>query len=662
MDESISAIYRIEELKTQGFQTFGRFSIQPLVKKRVCITPILAKDTLPLLRDIYAISSRPDTRFLIPYSKNLAIPSDFSSMLLKRKQSRDKEDFLTPYQEHCVEKILQRSSTQIMFDQLLSFGTDHGEAYSLGEAVYWKHSLDECKKQILENPHRKVFPITDLVVQVGGGKTPIGCMAIRNFLRLHKFLKQAIIVCPPALALHWKSHLLHWTRFSEGSIVLNVGKHNPSKEDLVGAKIIIVGLTCLNRRSNMRQNFKAFTVIDESHLFRSSHRTWITSYLDPASPLLGLTATPVDMDLLVASGWVTDSGKFHHNYLSRSRAYNHNFLRLYPPSRYSDTRMPIISYPTLEFRDHSLTLDPNDLRRFQTFAKHLPVEFDRGYDANIWLQRIRRLASADPKVPIQSAKARLSTTSAFGRLLNSSGAPAPPLPQNTDCGICLSEPSETIQLNCGHYFCYPCVRRWYEGSRSNGRKCPSCRTGITSFKVLEGGVPVRDKAQDLSILASEVGSSTKLSFLLSQLCKIPFGEKRVIMTRHPVAVKVLVNQLKSKGFSALGVSTLQGADVRSSKLEKFSKGEANHLVAQISVAGTGVSLTKASHLFIYDRVTEAEKTQLIGRIQRFGQTAPVVHVHSISLPFEPLPAKSFSSLSQKDAFLEDFIGEYLVEE
>lgn len=54
-----------------------------------------------------------------------------------------------------------------------------------------------------------------------------------------------------------------------------------------------------------------------------------------------------------------------------------------------------------------------------------------------------------------------------------------PLPDETLCAVCLTEPTDTpMKTSCGHYYCEQCINQWLARPTSN-RKCPICKRTIS---------------------------------------------------------------------------------------------------------------------------------------------------------------------------------------
>ncbi|CAG8438550.1 10623_t:CDS:2 [Funneliformis caledonium] len=52
------------------------------------------------------------------------------------------------------------------------------------------------------------------------------------------------------------------------------------------------------------------------------------------------------------------------------------------------------------------------------------------------------------------------------------------------CIICTGYLANPCTINCGHSFCYSCLREWLGTKRENVPKCPSCRAEVTADPVL----------------------------------------------------------------------------------------------------------------------------------------------------------------------------------
>lgn len=51
-----------------------------------------------------------------------------------------------------------------------------------------------------------------------------------------------------------------------------------------------------------------------------------------------------------------------------------------------------------------------------------------------------------------------------------------------ECIICLSPPTKPVVTQCGHVFCWKCLRQWV--SQRTYAECPICKSGVEMDKVI----------------------------------------------------------------------------------------------------------------------------------------------------------------------------------
>ena len=51
------------------------------------------------------------------------------------------------------------------------------------------------------------------------------------------------------------------------------------------------------------------------------------------------------------------------------------------------------------------------------------------------------------------------------------------------CGICLGDPNLPVAVQCGHIFCWSCLRKWFD--KQPMLQCPMCRNGIEQDKIIK---------------------------------------------------------------------------------------------------------------------------------------------------------------------------------
>ena len=51
-----------------------------------------------------------------------------------------------------------------------------------------------------------------------------------------------------------------------------------------------------------------------------------------------------------------------------------------------------------------------------------------------------------------------------------------------ECSICLGLPIDPVATNCGHVFCWNCIKNWISSRKLC--ECPVCKSGIDQDKLI----------------------------------------------------------------------------------------------------------------------------------------------------------------------------------
>ncbi|XP_068134511.1 LOW QUALITY PROTEIN: E3 ubiquitin-protein ligase RNF213-like [Hyperolius riggenbachi] len=62
------------------------------------------------------------------------------------------------------------------------------------------------------------------------------------------------------------------------------------------------------------------------------------------------------------------------------------------------------------------------------------------------------------------------------------------------CAICLGDPTEPVCLDCDHFFCRSCLKKWLESERGD-KTCPTCKTKLPEPFVMAVSAEMRDAVQ-----------------------------------------------------------------------------------------------------------------------------------------------------------------------
>lgn len=633
--DPLALSYRIDDLTIVGFGVHVKVTLLVLrSKKSIYIHADEMSRTF--LSDVYRVNNPASSPW---HPTHCPIPSTFSSSILTFKTAATNEDLvLAPYQEYVVQEILKRSTHKGLNSLLckdIKVDKTHPNVAWLGKTMVWRDKIGAFRKEI-EDQIARLSPLSHVVLPLGAGKTVVGAMALRHLKNTYPD-KPVYLVCPPVVIASWTTHLKTWAGFTK--ILGCHGTSKPTRADLdsLDNDVVIIPNSILNRRDVVRTgpSFSGIWIFDECH-GPSYLYSWINHHLSRDAIVIGMTAT-ANNSFTEANNWtsVTYPHRVTPSHLYKSDIGLSSLLTIRPETCYRDTKEPMISYPELEHEKIEVKPTRQDSLRLEEFARAISsLDFSNRVFYRIWAQRLMRFFSADPKIPIKSVQPSIASSSTGFAKLQTPTRVEPPT-STTSCAICLSEPSSTVKLGCNHYFCFDCIRQWYEGPRSAGKNCVTCRQPITKFSLVEGGEEVEEVTGGTpSELVSKLGYIAKANWLKTFLETTEEGTPLVVMTRYAVTVKTLVSFLRTHGFSTVGTSASQSSKGRIKAIDDWKQGKADVLVAHYQVAGTGVSLTRASNLVIYDYLPKDQCEQAIGRIRRFGQTASTVKVKTLYGTFE----------------------------
>ena len=176
------------------------------------------------------------------------------------------------------------------------------------------------------------------------------------------------------------------------------------------------------------------------------------------------------------------------------------------------------------------------------------------------------------------------------------------------CAICLEQYERPTITSCGHVYCRDCVAKL----KQHTVNCPQCRQPVTQYIELVDTVDSVNRVTHLGQvyrvpeIPPEEGSKVKC--IENILKKGP----AVICSKHTSVVRYLAKRLD---LPAITGKTTQVGRVKA--LQMFE--EQGALLITEKSAGVGLCLQRAHHL-IFVEPNMKNKSQVVGRIKRLGQT------------------------------------------
>lgn len=164
------------------------------------------------------------------------------------------------------------------------------------------------------------------------------------------------------------------------------------------------------------------------------------------------------------------------------------------------------------------------------------------------------------------------------------------------------------------------------------------------------------KLKQICNLDSESGQSCKLNFLKDELEDLTEdNEKALVFSQYPVKTLQKIEP-KLKQFNPLVYDGSLSSNERDDIVTTFQKSDYNMvLLMSVRAGGTGITLTRANHVFHFDHWwNPAVMDQASARVRRIGQKRPVF-VHSLYAA-DTIEERIVTLLQQKRAVFEDVFG------
>ncbi|KFK26107.1 hypothetical protein AALP_AA8G203600 [Arabis alpina] len=206
--------------------------------------------------------------------------------------------------------------------------------------------------------------------------------------------------------------------------------------------------------------------------------------------------------------------------------------------------------------------------------------------------------------------------------------------EDFDCPICISPPVDIIITRCAHIFCRACILQTLQRTKP---ACPLCRGSLTQSDLYNAPPPPPDTSDTNGEDTKSSTKSSKVSALLSLLIasreENP-NTKSVVFSQFKKMLLLLETPLKEAGFTVLRLDGSMTVKKRTQVIGDFGNPELTGpvvLLASIKASGTGINLTAASRVYLFDPWwNPAVEEQAMDRIHRIGQTQEVKMIRMIA--------------------------------
>lgn len=185
-----------------------------------------------------------------------------------------------------------------------------------------------------------------------------------------------------------------------------------------------------------------------------------------------------------------------------------------------------------------------------------------------------------------------------------------------NCAICL-EPFETpVLTNCGHIFCKECL----EMALKHTHSCPNCRAGVTTQTEIVNKCEAKGYIKKGLYLVSE-DTDTRMRKTPHRKKDMLDGKKGIFVSKYKQVVRYLQESLDIPCI--VGSMSRRERDRQLQDFKKYGR-----IAIHAKAAAVGVNMQSAHEVWILDKLTKTQQTQVVGRVKRIGQTKNV-HVHHL---------------------------------
>jgi SNF2 family DNA or RNA helicase len=183
------------------------------------------------------------------------------------------------------------------------------------------------------------------------------------------------------------------------------------------------------------------------------------------------------------------------------------------------------------------------------------------------------------------------------------------------CTICYDTLNDPVmEPSCQNVFCGSCLLSWL----SNRNSCPLCRVSVDKSKLI-----YIDKGEKKTLIEEkEEKIQTKENIILNVIRK---GGKVILFSDWSESFGAIRSLLTKSNIEFI---ELHGtAYSREKQLELFRR-NVNVIFVNSIIDSSGINMQNATDIILYHQMSEGTRTQILGRANRIGRTAPLT-VHQL---------------------------------
>ena len=203
------------------------------------------------------------------------------------------------------------------------------------------------------------------------------------------------------------------------------------------------------------------------------------------------------------------------------------------------------------------------------------------------------------------------------------------LVEEENCSICMDTLDNPTLTNCGHLFCYDCLKMCL----GDKKRCPMCKTDLTGKELLITNPKIKTE-EEINPLIKKYGS--KLGKLISIIRFLVAQEdtRIIVFSQWDDMLSLVGKTLAENGIEncfVKGNVWSRNSAIKKFKAGKNDKGVDNKVIMlSLKNAASGTNLTEATHIFFVEPISASKEEckaiegQAIARALRIGQKQEVM--------------------------------------
>jgi hypothetical protein len=188
-----------------------------------------------------------------------------------------------------------------------------------------------------------------------------------------------------------------------------------------------------------------------------------------------------------------------------------------------------------------------------------------------------------------------------------------------NCNICLDKLVNPImEPSCHNLFCGRCILTWLRTKQT----CPLCRQNVVANEL----VYLSESKNEESVESKSENRKLTKQEIIVKLIKDKPNSKFIIFSSYDQTFEKINLTLVENNIN---FKLIKGSIQQIQKtINDYKTGDLQVIFLNSKFTGSGINLQETTDIILYHDMSEATKTQLVGRANRIGRTLPL-YVHQL---------------------------------